>query len=247
MLGEERQNTIVNLVEEHKSISVQELTSYLNASESTIRRDLNILDAEGKLIKVHGGAMAKDRSYKTLDDAVESRKTMNLDEKIAIAKYAASLITKNDMVFLDAGTTTELMIDYITEKDVTFVTNAISHAKKLSQKGFDTYVLAGRFKNLTEAIVGEEAVMCLDKYNFTKGFFGVNGITVKNGFTTPDVKEALVKTKAMEKTKEKFVLADTSKFSQISAVTFGNFNSARIITCENVDNSFREYKNILEV
>ena len=247
MLGEERHNTIVNLVEQYGSITVQELMNHVDASESTLRRDLNILDSEGRLIKVHGGAMAKTTAYQTTDDDVNIRKSLNIEEKIAIARYAAGLVSKNDIIFLDAGTTTELMIDYIMESDVMFVTNAMTHAKKLAQKGFETDVLASRFKSLTESVVGEETIMGLDKYNFTKGFFGTNGVTVKNGFTTPDIKEALVKKKAIEKTKEVYILSDSSKFSQISAVTFGKFDEARIITCKNVDNSFRGYKNVLEV
>lgn len=54
--------------------------------------------------------------------------------------------------------------------------------------------------------------MTLDKYNFTKGFWGTNGITVKNGFTTPEIKEAMIKKKSMENSKEKYILADDSKF-----------------------------------
>ena len=94
---------------------------------------------------------------------------------------------------MDAGTTTELMIDYITAKNVIFVTNSFAHAKHLSQKGYTTYILGGEFKPVTEAIVGEEAIISLDKYNFTKGFWGANGVTKGNGFTTPDVKEAMVR------------------------------------------------------
>ena len=97
-----------------------------------------------------------------------------------IARYAAGLVEPNDFVYLDAGTTTELMIDYLTEKDITFVTNAVSHARKLSMAGYTTYILGGEFKATTEAIVGDEAIESLQKYNFTKS--DTNNANVENAF-----------------------------------------------------------------
>lgn len=125
MLGEERQQAILAAVEQRHSVSVQELMQLLDISESTIRRDLNALDKEGRLVKVHGGAMAIGGSFHVKDDAVEYRKEINREEKIEIARYAAALIKDQDVVYMDAGTTTELMIDYITAKNVIFVTNSL--------------------------------------------------------------------------------------------------------------------------
>ena len=247
MLGEERQQAILAAVEQRHSVSVQELMQLLDISESTIRRDLNALDKEGRLVKVHGGAMAIGGSFHVKDDAVEYRKEINREEKIEIARYAAALIEDQDVVYMDAGTTTELMIDYITAKNVIFVTNSFAHAKHLSQKGYTTYILGGEFKPVTEAIVGEEAIISLDKYNFTKGFWGANGVTTGNGFTTPDVKEAMVKKKSMQKTKERYVLCDSSKFGEICSISFAEFKSARIITTKIENNEYRGMKNITEV
>lgn len=247
MLGEERQQAILAAVEQRHSVSVQELMQLLDISESTIRRDLNALDKEGRLVKVHGGAMAIGGSFHVKDDAVEYRKEINREEKIEIARYAAALIEDQDVVYMDAGTTTELMIDYITAKNVIFVTNSFAHAKHLSQKGYTTHVLGGEFKPITEAIVGEEAIISLDKYNFTKGFWGANGVTKANGFTTPDVKEAMVKKKSMQKTKERYVLCDSSKFGEICSISFAEFKAARIITTKIENNEYRGMKNITEV
>lgn len=236
------------MVEEQKSISVQELMSSIDASESTIRRDIAALDKEGLLVKVHGGAVAKEYSgYRMVDDAVEERAGRNREEKLLIARYAASLIEDRDMIYIDAGTTTELMIDYIEARDVRFVTNAIGHARLLSKKGYKVYLLGGEFKAITEAIVGEEALFGLDKYNFTKGFFGTNGIDRSCGFTTPDVKEAALKKKAMQSTKENYILGDSTKFSKISAVTFAAFDKAVVITDSILDNNYKNAKNIVEV
>ena len=230
MLTEERFAKILSILESMGSVTVQQLMTELNASESTIRRDLNALDANGQLTKVHGGAILKTMAYSTKDDNVVSRKEKNRDAKNKIAKYAAEQIAPGDFVYLDAGTTTELMIEYITSHQAVFVTNAISHAKRLAERGFTVYLLGGEFKAITEAIVGEEAVEALEKYNFTKGFWGANGVSLQKGYSTPELKEAMVKKKSMENCKERFVLADESKFNHISSVTFAPFEGATVIT-----------------
>lgn len=247
MLTEDRHTSILALLQQEGSVTVHQLMERLNTSESTIRRDLNQLDSQGFLTKVHGGAIAKSTIYNTIDEDVINRKSLNADEKVRIAKYAASLIEPGDFVYLDAGTTTELMIDYIKTRQTVFVTNAITHAKKLSDLGFCVYILGGEFKSTTEAIVGEEAVETLDKYNFTKGFWGTNGVSVDKGFSTPEVKEAMVKKKSMQNCKECFILADSSKFSRISSVKFAEFDNATIITTELTSKTYKKYKNIKEV
>ncbi len=190
MLSEERHKLILEKVKNESVVYLNDLVKYLNTSESTIRRDLIALDKAGLLKKVHGGATAlKDISINTLDDIVENRKSLNMEEKFKIAKYAASLIKDNDLVYLDAGTTTELMINFINNTKAIFVTNGIVHARNLIKKNCTTYILGGELKLSTEAIVGAETVKSLRKYNFTKGFFGANGVDLERGFSTPDIKE----------------------------------------------------------
>ena len=247
MLTEERFTRILSILESMGSVTVQQLMTELDASESTIRRDLNTLDANGQLIKVHGGAILKNTSYSTEDDEVMQRRERNKGAKEKIAKYAAGLIEPGDFVYIDAGTTTDLMIDFITVRQAVFVTNAISHAKRLAERGFTVYLLGGEFKAVTEAIVGEEAVAALEKYNFTKGFWGANGVSLQKGYSTPELKEAMVKKKSMENCKECFVLADESKFNQISSVTFAPFEGAMVITTGLSLPAYKKCKNVIDV
>ena len=114
MLSEERHKLILDKLEKESVVYLNDLVEYLNTSESTIRRDLIALDKAGLLKKVHGGATSiKEISITTIDDRVENRQNLNINEKIKIAEYAASLIKDNDFVYIDAGTTTELMINFI--------------------------------------------------------------------------------------------------------------------------------------
>lgn len=158
MLAEERYNEILRLVNDKKTVTVQELTEQLDTSESTIRRDLTALHRKGSLIKVHGGATAVNLEPMTKDASLSVRRDLNIEEKVAIARHAASLIEKDDFVYMDAGSSVDLLIDHITEPDAVFVTNAIGHAQKLLKKGCRVYLLGGELKEATEAIVGAEAI-----------------------------------------------------------------------------------------
>lgn len=235
MLTEKRQEEIVRLVQDRESVTVAELKEILQASESTIRRDIVSLDKEGRLTKVFGGAVAL-RTAKIVNKelSVVQKKELQATEKQAIARYAASLIAPDDCVYLDAGTTTGWMIEYISEPQATYVTNAVDHAKRLAQKGFHVILIGGELKGTTEAVAGAEAVLNIQKYHFSKGFFGTNGMEQKMGFTTPDINEALVKQSAIKNTQpnQRYILATGQKFGKICAVTFSGFEGTVILTDE---------------
>lgn len=239
MLVEKRQQMILKMLEEKRSITVTEIKEALGISESTIRRDLTVLDSEGKLVKVFGGAIALNSNYTAKELSVSQKLRVNENEKRLIAKTAAQMINSTDFVYLDAGTTTGYMIDYIKQKDATFVTNAVAHAKKLAVSGFHVILIGGELKGTTEAVVGNEAILSIQNYNFTKGFFGTNGVSMRHGFTTPDPNEALVKKTALKQCNKKYILTDCEKFDNISSVKFADFGEIHILTDRIPDN----YKN----
>lgn len=243
MLIEERKNAILKLVEENGKATVQELMERFDASESTIRRDLTELDKKQLLVKVHGGALAASHEI-TKDIAVSEREILNKDAKTTIAQYAASLITDEDVVYLDAGTSTGYIIDYITAAKASFVTNAIAHARKLCNRGFEVYLPGGMVKMHTEALIGADTCEAIQKFHFTKGFFGSNGLTLRQGCTTPDVQEAKVKEIAFSHCKNCYVLCDSSKFDVISSVSFADFNDCTILTDSGLPEAYRELENI---
>mgnify|MGYP001240475674 CR=1 FL=1 len=247
MFTEERFNIILEELKIKGIVSVTDLVKILDTSESTIRRDLNALDNEGLLKKVHGGAIVIGESTSKYDYKVNIRQSLNIEEKYEIAKYAASLIEEGDVIYLDAGTTTEILIDFVKANNITVVTNGIVHAKKLLEKGFKTFIVGGEVKAITEAIIGFTATEDLKKYNFSKGFFGVNGVSNANGYTTPDVNEAMVKAQAMKMCNKSFVLADQSKLEKVSFITFGAITDSTLITTKINDNNTNYDTNVIEV
>lgn len=246
MLAQERFDKILELLRKEQSVTVTELTRQLNTSESTIRRDLAALDKQGLLIKVHGGATAV-KTVLSAEEAVTQKSRKHLKEKKRIAEYAAKLVCPGDFVYIDAGTTTEWMIDFLKEYDAVYVTNGIGHARKLMNTGFQVRLLGGEIKAVTEAIIGDDALENLEKYNFTKGFFGTNGVDIKRGLTTPDLKEASVKKKAMNHCKEVYILADSSKFDQVLPVKYGDIENLVIITDRLLNKDYNNLTTIKEV
>ena len=117
MLSESRKLQILNLVNERSSVTLGELKEILNASESTIRRDITELDREGKLIKVFGGAIAVSETRSYEEKTVQQKSAINMDAKRKIGEYAASLIKPGDYVYVDSGTTTGMICEYLKEKD----------------------------------------------------------------------------------------------------------------------------------
>ena len=158
MLTQERYQSILSIINEKNAVTVAELAQLLDTSESTIRRDLTALDELGKIKKVFGGATSITQSGGMFEDNVHSRENLMYEEKTEIARYCAGLINNTDFIYIDAGTTTSRLIDFIENDKATYVTNGITHARKLIQKGLNTYMLGGKIKPLTEAVVGAESL-----------------------------------------------------------------------------------------
>lgn len=247
MLTQERYQAILDILGEKNAVTVSELTQALSTSESTVRRDLNALDEMGRLRKVFGGATSLRNNPGLYEDTVSNREELMAEEKKAIGSYCATLINDSDFVYIDAGTTTLRLVDSITNTKASYVTNGITHARRLVLKGLNTYVIGGKIKPVTEAVVGAESVKSIKSFNFTKAFMGTNGIDAYTGFSTPDIEEALIKEEVINKSYISFVLADHSKFRKIFPVTFSEIKKCCIITDRLDDKTFSEHTVIKEV
>lgn len=240
MLAEERAAAILSFIEQQGAASVAQLCQATGASEATIRRDLTQLHQQGRLNKVHGGAVALRGNFSMEEPDLTTKAQLHVEEKSAIGRYAAAQVNDDDFVFLDAGTTVLAMADHLAASRAGFVTTSIACAKRLSELGRRATVVGGQLKLGTEAIIGAEALAFLERYHFTKAFLGANGITVKQGCTTPDPEEAAIKRRAADQAYMTYVLADSSKFGQTAAVTIRPLEKVCVITERIPDESFRD-------
>lgn len=248
MLTQERYHSILSIINDKHAVTVSELAQLLDTSESTIRRDLSALDQLGKLKKVFGGATSIKQTIGVIEDTTTAKETMMREEKTEIARYCATLINDTDFVYIDAGTTTSRLIDFIGESSrAVYVTNGIAHARKLIQRGLNAYIVGGKVKHATEAIVGVEGIASLKNLNFSKAFIGTNGIDLEAGFTTPDIDEAKMKEAAINKSYMAFVMSDHTKFRRVFPVAFSELRKCCIITDRLPDKRFSNETVIKEV
>lgn len=228
MLTPERQRLILQLVKEKNVVKIHELVELTGTSESTIRRDLSQLEQDKQLKRVHGGAARLQG--KLQEPSMNEKSSKNLQEKQQIAKYAATLVEDGDSIYLDAGSTTFEMIKYLQNRNIVIVTNGLLHLGALLEQEIPTYMIGGYAKSTTKAIIGSGALASLEQYRFDKCFLGVNGIHPLLGYTTPDQEEANVKRKAINLSRETFVLADETKFSEVAFAKVADLHESSIIT-----------------
>lgn len=170
-----------------------------------------------------------------------------IEEKKRIARYAASLVAEDDVVYLDAGTTVLHLADYLQESKALFVTSNIELAEKPSAHKCQVYVLGGLLTPGRMDIVGAEPLEVLRRYNFTKVFLGTSGVSISQGFTTPDTEAAMLKVLAASQTHTVYILADSSKFGLVTATTILPLDAAQIITDSLPDRKYLDYTKVTVV
>ncbi|MDP0494105.1 MAG: DeoR/GlpR family DNA-binding transcription regulator [Fusobacterium sp. JB021] len=226
MLTVERYNLILKLIEEKQNIKVHDIVEKLKISEATARRDLNFLEDKGKIKRIHGGAVLVE----TKEEDIGFKKLVFNKEKDIIAKKSIKFIHEGDTIFLDAGTTTFALIKYLKDiPNIKIVTNGYSHINELTAINKEVYLLGGKLKKKTGALVGFSAMNSLKTYNFDVVFIGANGVNTE-GYSTPDEEEVLVKSEAIKRGKRIYFLCDHTKFKTKSFFNFASLNDGDLIS-----------------
>lgn len=241
-----RQKEILSFINQKNVVALKELMSLCNVSEATIRRDLSYLEEKNLIYRTHGGAAKKD-SARGVENTIDSKKNDYILDKKKVAKYVSDNFIKNSQtIYLDAGTSTYDIIDYIKGRKVTVVTNSVYHLSRLIQNKIHTIVLGGTIKHSTQAMIGINTVEQISKYSFDACFVGCNGIDHDFGLSTAEEGEAYIKSIALKNSKNKYILADISKFGHRKFQKFANLDDATILSYI-VPDEFKKYSNIIEV
>ena len=215
VLARQRHEVILGEVRARGAVRVAELAAQLGVSDMTVRRDLDVLDEAGLVEKVHGGATAlADRSASEPGFAAKSLR--NTDEKLAIARTAATLVRAGTAIGVTAGTTTWQLAYHLTDiADLIVVTNSIRVAEVFhqTQRADRTVILTGGMRTPSDALVGPVAVQALRTLHFDAVFMGVHGMSGRAGFTTPNLSEAETNRAFVEATQQLVVLADHTKWN----------------------------------
>ena len=211
MLVAERWQKITALVNERGSIRVTELSELCGVTEETIRRDLDKLESEGRLMRSHGGAVRVGESQPEIP--FKERETVHADFKRSIAREAVKHIRENDRIILDASTTAWYMAQILPDEPLTVLTNSIQVAVELSSKEkIQVVSTGGRLLPQSLSYAGPLAERSLDTYHVDKAFLSCKGVHTARGISESSELQALVKAKMVAISDEVFLLADHSKF-----------------------------------
>lgn len=228
MLTPERHQCILAMLKEKDTVRINDLVEVTGASESTIRRDLSELEEQRLLKRVHGGASSLQNKIE--EPTILEKAVKYEQEKVAIARYAASLVKERDSIYIDAGTTTSRIVPFLPFENIVVVTNSPDIGIQLIKRNIKTILLGGELKAATWSLVGREAIKCISQYRFDKCFLGTNGIDITHGLTTPDPDEAYVKQLALKFSDERYIVCDSHKFNRVTFAKVGDLRGVTVIT-----------------
>ena len=212
MLKEERYDRILALLEEDGYISANALSQKLFVSLPTIRRDLAELQKRGLIVRSHGGAKRIQPEH--IVAPLNFRKTVHATEKRNLCRAAAELVQDNDILFIDASTTTLQMADFLGEKkQITVITNGIPLATLLTNKGIRTFCTGGEIFGNSLAQFGSFAEEFIQRFNIDLLFFSCHGVNDKGILTDPSLPETQIRKIAMGQAKKTVFLCDETKLS----------------------------------
>src|SRR5512138_364197 len=217
---ERRRDQILAYLSARDRTSVGELSHVLGVSEVTVRKDLDQLEGQGLLTRVHGGAVVSGRGRLELYFA--AREQEHLEEKRRIAQAAAALIHSGQRIFLDASTTALQVARRIKDReDLVVVTNGLYTALELNFcERITTIVVGGTMLRRSSSLVGSLNHNTLQRLRVDSGFFGARGVTARDGLMESELDEAQLKQQLVSAAGLVVGIVDSSKFGAISFSAF---------------------------
>lgn len=219
IIAEERQKHILDRMSVHGRVHSASLAKELGVSEVTVRNDLKELEKEGLLKRVHGGAV--QIRIQRYDPQFQEQIAMDVEEKREIARKAVGFVEKNDVIFIDSGSTTLFFFEELSKNPpvtLTVVTNSLYIINAVAQSSrMNLVVIGGTFQHNTMNFLDFEINPFLDRYNVNKAFVGINGLD-ETGYYASNILEAETKKLICNACDEIYVLASSSKHFRRSLV-----------------------------
>ncbi|MGN7479150.1 DeoR/GlpR family DNA-binding transcription regulator [Solibacillus silvestris] len=239
MLAAERRKKICEILEEHDAVRVTELSSLFSVTEETIRRDLEKLERENKVIRQHGGAI----KYQTTDSEVHftEREIIYVNEKRVIAKHAATLVNEGDTIMLDASTTAWYLANSLPNIPIIVITNSVQVINELISKDrIEVISTGGRYSAKSHSFVGPLSERSIMNYHVNKTFISCTGAHIMNGVSDSSELQAILKSLMIANSDEVILMMDSSKsnkpaFAHVTDIEKIDY----LITDSKVDSKFK--------
>lgn len=230
MLTSQRKQLIIEKLEAEGQVQSKALSILFDVSEDTIRRDLRELAAEGRLQRVHGGALPSSSAIAPFAE----RQFVKMDAKKKVAQKGAQLISSGQVVIVDGGTTTAELITFLPpDLHITVVTHSPSIALGLvNHPSVEVILIGGRLYKHSIVAVGAGAIEGIENIHADLFFMGVTGIHPDAGLTTGDFEEACIKRAFSGRAAETVVLASPEKINTASSFVIGDVSLANTIVID---------------
>ena len=249
MLPSERQKKIIDLLATKDILTISELMTIFDISIETVRRDLTLLEKQGSIQKVYGGAKLKDVSFG--EPTLENRLVDRRSQKEAIGKKCSEFINDGDCIFIDSGSTTFHIATQLTnKKNLTIITNSIPVVNELISTDFEIIIIGGRIRHNERSVVTYDYIFNFSELNIQKSFICASGITVENGVSDFNMQEAVTRKIIIERSIEVFVAADSSKFHRDVTINIATLDKIDYIITDSqlnrsIANNFKKTKTAL--
>lgn len=216
-----RQQKIMEYIKEHGNAQIKELADYLAVSDATVRRDLDDLDAQGLLMRTHGGAMRKNDDTASFERQHKDKMMIMMHEKKRIAKMAATLIHEGETILLDSGTTSYYLVNEISQiPNLTVITYDLFIGSNLTLHPSSTMIITGgiRRQGYNNVLWGSMVEDYIRSIRVDKAFLGADAIDIDFGISNTNVLEAGAKKLLVGAGKQVILIADHSKMDRMALV-----------------------------
>lgn len=239
MIKEKRIKKIQEYVSEHQSASLDELVQVFDVSKNTIRRDVQELVDRGELKKVYGGVSMIQKKLESFED----RLIRNQEQKILISKKAASFVEDGDFIFIDSGTTTIEMFNFLKDRNLTIFTNSIDFIVcALPFENLNVISVGGMLDRKTNSFVNPRNMDLFKDYNIKKAFMASTGISLINGVTNASPLESELKKTIVNRSSEVYLLVDHDKFDKYGLMTYCSLDQIDyLVTNKKPNDTYQEY------
>lgn len=242
MIPAVRQEKILEILSNNEIVSTDSLMKVLDVSVSTLRRDLMKLENEKKITLLHGGGVRI--SQKATELNITTKLELNKEAKERIARRATSLVENGDTIFMDPSSTTYLMIPFLIGKDITVVTNGISHINLLTNMDIPCIMIGGSIKKTTNSCIGPITESTLKTFYFNKCFLGASGFSISSGITNHDIHERVIKLLALKNSSQPYFLLDHTKYGVVTMVQVASLDEYPILIDE-IPEDLKDYNNFI--
>lgn len=240
MLAAERHHQILDSLAEQGSVRTKDIASILNVTDETIRKDFELLERQGAVVRTHGGVLPPNRVVRDL--TLTERQLMNREEKNLIAKAAAQRIQPNEIIFIDASSTALSLTQYMPDFPFTVISNSHDVISALGGVAhIDVVCTGGLYEARSRSFIGLAAEKTLKRYNIHRMFFSGNGLDLKRGVSEGNSRQAAFKEHVIESAEDVCFLADSSKIGRCSAFFFAECSDlTTLITTKQADPAILE-------